>query len=396
MFDLSKIQAAIREFGFDGWLFYDFRGANVLARRILQIPSESMGSRRFFYLVPANGEPQKLVHRIESGALDHLPGEKRIYLRWQELQNALGEMVGRLKNVAMEYSPNNSIPYISKVDCGTVELVRSTGANVESSGNLVQLFEAMWTDAQWRMHQEVSEFTKTAFEKAWKFIADSVRANGSVRETAVQQTILDFFNANDLIWDHGPIVGEGPNSGDPHYEPQVGHDAEIKENSFVLIDLWAKLPRENAVYSDLTKTGFVGNRVPEKYEKIFQIVAAARDAAIQFARDAFSQKQTIQGWQIDDVCRNVIEDAGYGEFFVHRTGHNIGQEIHGNGANIDNLETHDERQILPGTCFSIEPGIYLEEFGVRSEVDVFVDRDGQVHVTGGLQTSVLPILEAYS
>ncbi len=396
MFDLSSIQAALRDFGFDGWLLYDFRGSNVLARRILQFPSEAMGSRRFFYLIPANGEPQKLVHRIESGALDHLPGEKRVYLRWQELQNAIKEMLGGMKKVAMEYSPQNSIPYIAKVDCGTVELVQSTGAKVLSSGDLVQLFEATWSDEQWQMHQEVSKFTEAAFDKAWRFIADSVRGSGSVRETAVQQVILDHFKDNDLITDHGPIVGEGPHSGDPHYEPQVGSDAEIKAGSFVLIDLWAKLNREDAVYSDLTKTGFVGESVPEEYEKIFQIVANSRDAAIEFVKDAFGKGEPIQGWQVDDACRNVIEDAGYGEYFVHRTGHNIGQETHGNGANIDNLETHDERRILPGTCFSIEPGIYLPEFGVRSEVDVFVDRDGGVHVTGGIQTNVLPVLKAYA
>ncbi len=391
MFDLPAIQAALREYGFDGWLLYDFRGSNVLARRILKIPSEAMGSRRFFYLIPAEGEPQKLVHRIEAGALDHVPGEKRVYLRWEELHKHLGEMLGGMKKVAMEYSPNNSIPYIAKVDCGTVELVRSKGAEVESSGNLVQLFEATWSDEQWQMHQEVSKFTEAAFDVAWKFILESVRAKGAVRETAVQQVILDHFKTNNLLTDHGPIVGEGPHSGDPHYEPQVGSDAEIKEGSFVLIDLWAKLNREHAVYSDLTKVGFLGESVPEKYEKIFQIVANSRDAAIEFVRSAFSKGETIQGWQVDDACRNVIEDAGYGEFFVHRTGHNIGQETHGNGANIDNLETHDERRILPGTCFSIEPGIYMDEFGVRSEVDVYIDRAGGVHVTGGLQQNVLAV-----
>lgn len=395
MLDVTSIQAAIREFGFDGWLLYDFRGSNILARRILQISPQAMGSRRFFYFIPVKGEPQKLVHRIESGALDHLPGAKQIYLRWQELRNHLGNILGGAKNVAMEYSAKNSIPYIAKVDAGTVELVQSLGATVGSSGDLVQLFEATWSDEQWAMHQEVSKFTEAAFDKAWAFIAEQVRTKGSVRETAVQQVILDHFEQNNLFTDHGPIVGEGPHSGDPHYEPQAGKDAEIKEGSFVLIDLWAKLKRPDAVYSDLTRTGFVGETVPEKYTKIFNIVTAARDAAIAFARDAFSRNEPIQGWQVDDACRTVIEAAGYGEYFVHRTGHNIGQETHGNGANIDNLETHDERRILPRTCFSVEPGIYLDEFGVRSEVDVYVDGDGQVHVTGGLQREVLPVLKAF-
>ncbi|WLD14780.1 M24 family metallopeptidase [Planctellipticum variicoloris] len=393
MFDLIRMQSAIRDFGFEGWLLYDFRESNILARRVLQLPDSMHTSRRFACFIPAEGEPRRLVHRIESGVLDHIPGEKTVYLRWQEFEAGIATLIGGAKRIAMEYAPRNSNPYISRVDAGTVELVRSFGAEIGSSGDLVQLFEAVWDESQWQMHEAAGQVTNAAFSVAWTFIADAIRANGVTTEWAVQQAILEHFEANHLTTYSPPIVGVNAHSGDPHYETGM---TEIRQGDFVLVDLWAKLKEPRAVYSDLTRTGFVGEAVPEKYDAIFQIVARARDAAIQTVRDAFAEGRTLPGWQVDDACRKVIEEAGYGPYFVHRTGHSIGQEVHGNGANIDNLETHEERLILPGCCFSIEPGIYLPEFGVRSEVDVFVDHQRQVHVTGGaLQTEVVPILKQY-
>lgn len=393
MFDLDRIQSALREFGLDGWLLFDFRGSNPLARRVLELDADAMGTRRCLYCVPAQGEPMKLVHRIESSALDHLPGAKHVYLRWQELEAGIGRLVGGLDKVAMEYSPRGGNPYISRVDAGTIELVRSFGVEVVPSGDLIQLFEAAWDDDQWAMHQEAAVHTNSAFAAAWAFIAEQVRQNGSVEELAVRQTILDHFERRSLVTDHPPIVAVGPHSGDPHYETGTGESTVIREGDFVLVDLWAKLDKPRAVYSDLTRVGVVGESVSERHREIFEIVAAARDAAIDRVRDAMQSHQPLQGWQVDRAARDVIEQAGYGEYFVHRTGHNIGQETHGNGANIDDLETHEDRHILPRTCFSIEPGIYLPEFGVRSEVDVFVDADRVVHVTGGeVQSEVLPIL----
>lgn len=383
MFELTAIQRALRELRLDGWLLCDFRGSNVLAQRILKLPAGLHATRRFAYFVPTEGAPQKLVHRIERGNLDHLPGEARVYLRWQDYEAGLAALVGGAKTIAMEYSPRNANPYVSRVDAGTLELVRSFGAEVVSSGDLVQLFEATWDDAQWQMHLAAEKVTTSAYDRAWQFIAERVRSAGSVRETEVQAEIMRHFAEHDLITDHPPIVGVGPHSGDPHFAPSVADDGEIRAGSFVLIDLWAKLNRPHAVYSDLTRVGYVGEEIPEQYRRIFAIVAAARDAGIAFVRDAFASHRPLQGWQVDQAVRDVIEQAGYGEYFVHRTGHNIGQETHGNGANMDNLETHDERLILPRTCFSIEPGIYLPEFGVRSEINVFVDANSQVHVTGG-------------
>jgi Xaa-Pro aminopeptidase len=393
MIDLAAMQAAISEQGIDAWLLYDFRGMNILARRVLGLDGGAMLSRRWFYLIPAKGEPRKLVHRIEPAALDSLPGSKQHYMRWQELEAGVQSLVMGCKRVAMEYIPRNANPYVSRVDAGTIELVRSFGPEITSSGDLVQLFEACWDNEQWAMHQEAAKHTRSAYDAAWKFIADGVRSGAAIRETDVQQRILGHFKQHGLVCDHPPICAVNAHSGDPHYEPVAGKDAPIRENDFVLIDLWAKLDKPRAVYSDLTWTGFVGKEVPEKYQKIFQVVAGARDAAINRVRDAFAKREPLQGAHVDKAARDVIVQAGYGEFFVHRTGHSIGQEVHGNGANMDSLETREERRVLPRTCFSVEPGIYLKEFGIRSEVDVFVDANSHVHVTGGTpQTEVLAIL----
>jgi Xaa-Pro aminopeptidase len=393
MFDLDKIQAALKQFNLDGWLLYDFRGSNVLARRVLDLDDSHITSRRFLYFIPVEGTPQKLVHRIESGTLDHLPGNKTVYLRWQELEAGIQSIIGSAKQIGMEYSPRNGNPYISKVDAGTIELVKSFGVNIVPSGDLIQLFEATWTTEQWDMHLEADCCTTSSFDMAWKFIAQQVRSGGSVEEVTVQQRIMQHFADHNMVTSHAPIVAVGPHSGDPHYETGTGENTAITEGSFVLIDQWCKLDKPNSVYSDLTRTGYVGSSVPDEYTKIFNIVAAARDAAINCVKSAYAQGQPLQGWQVDQSCRDVIDAAGYGEFYVHRTGHSIGQETHGNGANIDNLETHEERLVLPGTCFSIEPGIYLPEFGVRSEINVFIDQKKTVHVTGGpVQTEVVSIV----
>ncbi len=396
MFELSNVQAALKQFSLDGWLFYDFRGSNVLTRRILDIPDEPMGSRRFFYFVPQSGQPVKLVHRIESEILDHLPGEKIVYLKWQELEAGIETILREVKRIAMEYSPRNSNPSISRVDAGTVELVRESVESIVSSGDLFQLFEAVWDAEQWELHQKAGVETDKAFEIAWSFIATQIREQGGIEEAAVSDVIMQHFKHSGLTTYHPPIVAREAHSGDPHYETGTGGDTTIREGDFVLIDLWAKLDVPRAVYSDMTRVGFVGQHVPESYSKIFQIVAEARDAGISLVEQAFESDTSIQGWEVDQACRDVIEQAGYGAYFVHRTGHNIGQETHGNGANMDNLETHEERLVLPQTCFSIEPGIYLPEFGVRSEVNVFVDAQKKVHVTAGKrQTEILPILREY-
>jgi len=396
MLDLPAIQSALRDSKLDGWLVCDFRGSNLLGRRVLGFDDKDIKSRRWFYFIPASGEPRKLVHAIESGALDALPGAKTIYLRWQELEAGIQSLVSFARRIAMEYSPRNANPYVSRIDAGTIELVRSFGVEIVSSGDLIQQFEATWDDEQQAMHLTAAVYTNSAYEEAWQFIAKRVRVVGNVRETEVQAHIMQHFRTNHLTTYHPPIVAANEHSGDPHFETSLTTDHSIRPGDFVLIDLWAKLDQPRSVYSDLTRVGFVGQEVPEKYERIFQIVAAARDAAIAKVRDAFAARRPLQGWEVDQACRDVIEQAGFGKQFIHRTGHNIGQEVHGNGANMDNLETHEERLVMPRTCFSVEPGIYVPEFGVRSEVNVLIGPDEQVHVTGGpLQRNVVPILATF-
>jgi Xaa-Pro aminopeptidase len=389
--DIPAIQVALQQFGIDGWLLYDFRGSNPLARRVLHIPDGAMLTRRWFYFIPARGEPQKLLHRIEPKALDHVPGAAKTYLKWQQFEAGVGDLVRGLKTVAMEYVPRNANPYVSRVDAGTIELVKSYGVEVMPSGDLIQMFEACWDDDQWAMHQEAAKHTTSAYDAVWQFIGERTRDGGSVRETEVQQHILDHFHLHGLTTDHPPIVGVGPHSGDPHYEPKAGSDGLIRQGDFVLVDLWAKLAKPRAVYSDLTRVAFVGDTIPAKFVEVFNVVAAAREAAIQRVRTAFANGEQLQGWQVDRAARDAIEKAGYGDYFIHRTGHSIGEDDHGNGANMDDLETHETRRVLPRTCFSIEPGIYLPEFGVRSEVNVYIDAAGGVHVTGGEQWEIVRI-----
>jgi Xaa-Pro aminopeptidase len=393
MFDLPAVQKAIQAQGVEGWLLYDFRGSNVLAQRVVGLDEKKL-SRRWFYFVPAKAEPRKLVHAIEPASLDALPGTQKIaYRRWQELEAGVGKLLSGAKRIAMEYSPRNGNPYVGKVDAGTIELVRSFGVDVVSSGDLVQQFEATWDDDQEASHFAASKVTDAAYGVAWEFIADRASAGKTVTELDVQKRIMDHFTANKCTTYSPPIVGVGPHSGDPHYEPTSETNSPIRAGDFVLVDLWAKLDKPRAVYSDLTRVGYVGKDVPEKYTKIFNIVAAARDAGIDCVRKAFAAQRPLTGAEVDDATRAVIDTAGYGDQFTHRTGHNIGQEVHGNGAHIDGLETRDDRRIMPRTCFSIEPGIYLPEFGVRSEVDVYIDKNGQVHVTGGeIQREIVRIV----
>ncbi|MCS7270856.1 MAG: M24 family metallopeptidase [Gemmataceae bacterium] len=382
MIDVPAIQTALQEFECDGWLLYDFRGLNQLAQRLLGLEEKKL-SRRWFYLIPARGEPRKLVHAIEPWALDSLPGSRLVYRRWQELEHGVGQLLGGMRRVALEYSPRNANPYVSRVDAGTVELVRACGCEVVSSGDLIQLFEATWDAFQEQTHFEAARLCRAAFDVAFDFVLAQVRQQGAVTESAVQQCILDFFARHELETYSPPIVAAGAHSGDPHFETSPHRDVSIGPETYLLIDLWAKKKQPRAVYADYTRVAYVGQRVPEDIERIFRVVAAARDAGIRLVQDAFAQRRSLQGWEVDAVVRDVIDSAGYGDYFTHRTGHNIGQEVHGNGAHLDGFETREERRLIPRTAFSIEPGIYLPQFGVRSEVNLYIDAHGQVHVTGG-------------
>ena len=391
---IEMIQAALREEGIDGWLLYNFRGSNVFATRILDLPKHLMHTRRYFYLVPASGEPKKLVHAIEQWNLDALPGGKSIYLSWQSIEEGLAAMLKGMKKVAMEYSPRNAIPYVSNVDAGTVELVRSAGVEVVSSANLVQRFEARWDEDQRTNNFETAKHLREIVDLTFGFIKKRITESSPITDYDVQQFMLADFGKRGIVTESDPNCSVNANSANPHYEPTKEIHSPIKRGDFVLIDLWAKKDVPRSVYADITWTGYVGESVPEEYTKIFEIVKNARNAALEFVRTGMRESREIFGWQADDAARAVIKRQGYAEAFMHRTGHSIGESIHGNGANLDNLETRDERKIIPETSFSIEPGIYLAgRFGVRTEIDVYVSAEREVIVTGEpMQEAMIAIL----
>ncbi len=388
--NIEAIQNALEKQKLDGWLFYDILHRDPIAYRVLGL-DHALAKRRWFYMIPAKGSPRKLVHRIEAATLDSLPGDKMLYAAAEELEKNLKKLVGGAKKVAMQYSPKNLIPYVSLVDAGTVELVRAEGCKVVSSADLIQEFEAAWTPEQLVSHRaagvEIDRITQAAFAEA----ARRVRARKAFTEYDLQQWILGQFRASGVTTDSPPIVAVGPHSGDPHYVPHERDSSPVRKGDLLLLDIWGKTLAPNSVYYDITWTGYLGAKVPPKYAKIFSIVRKARDAAVNFVEEHVRAGRAIEGWQVDRAAREVIRKAGYAKYFVHRTGHNIGQEVHGAGANMDSLETRDIRRIIPHTCFSVEPGIYLPEFGVRSEVNVYVD-EGRAEVTGAVQTELLKLL----
>jgi Xaa-Pro dipeptidase len=386
----DRIQEVLRESGLDGWLFFDHHRRDPLAYRILRIPDGVQPTRRWYYFVAANGEPRKLVHRIESGALDSLPGTKDLYSSWTDQQNKLRALLAGCSRIAMQYSPSCAIPYVSLVDAGTVELVRGTGVEVVSSADLVQQFEARWTEQQFTKHIEAGKLVDGARRAAFELIGERLRSQAEVSEYEVQQFIRNDFERSGLITDHGPIVAVNAHASDPHYEPARERSAQIKAGDVVLIDLWAKLAQPDAVYYDVTWTGFCGAVVPENVQNVFEIVRDARKRASQFAARKASSDEQFAGYEVDDAARGYITEQGYGEYFFHRTGHNIGTDVHGTGANMDNLESHDDRRVIAGTCFSVEPGIYLPEFGIRSEVNVYVG-DRFARVTGEEQEQMVRV-----
>src|SRR3989475_3680252 len=388
--DITSIQADLRAAKVDGWLFYDFRGRDPIAQRILHLP-EAMRTRRWFYFVPANGNPGKLVHKIESGSLAALPGETRFYAGQDELRKNLSKLLGRAKKVAMQYSPKNEIPYVSMVDAGTIELVRGAGAKVVSSADLVQKYDACWSAAQLESHLSAGVAIDQIVRGAFAYAAGSVREKKALTEYDLKEWILKEFEAAGLWTEEGPDIAVNAHASDPHYGPTAESAAPIREGDLLLLDVWGKKKTPGSVYYDVTWMGYLGAKVPEKYAKIFKVVREARDKATHLIREQVAAGKPLQGRQVDQAARGVIEKAGYGKYFFHRTGHSIGEKVHGNGANMDGIETHDVRHLIPGTCTSVEPGIYLPEFGIRSEVNVYIG-EKEAQVTGAIQKELLALL----
>jgi len=389
--NLQAIQEALREIGADAWLFYDHHYRDPIAYRILGLGGGLHVTRRWYYLVPAYGEPKKLVHRIESLRLDALPGQKEEYSSWQELEAKLEQLTDGSTKIAMQYSPRNAIMYVSMVDAGTVELLRSWGKQIVSSADMVSRFEAVLTEEQVASHYKAQALLDEILAAGWKQIGERVRSGGT-DEYAMVNWLKEKIEQAGMITEHGPNVSVGPNAADSHYEPSPSSSRAIRKGDFVLIDIWSKMAGDpNAVWYDITWTGVVDREPTDREQQTFASVTAARDAAIKTVEEAFASNRPIAGWEADEAARTVIRNAGQSTWFTHRTGHNIAIELHGNGAHLDNLETHDERLILPMTCFSVEPGLYYPgEFGVRSEVNM-ITRPGKAVVTGKIQRELVRI-----
>jgi Xaa-Pro aminopeptidase len=389
-FQLNEIQTDLRAAKLDGWLFYDFRGRDPIAQRILDLPN-AMRTRRWFYFVPAKGTPKKLVHKIETGSLAALPGDTVYYSGQNELRTNLKKILGRAKKVAMQYSPKNSIPYVAMVDAGTVELVKSCEVKVVTSADLVQKYEACWTAVQLQSHLTAGKAIDRIVREAFALAARGVRDGKPLTEVALQQFILTEFEKADIATEESPDVAVNAHASDPHYAPSNERPTEIKEGDLLLLDVWGKLKTPGSVYYDIAWVGYLGAKVPEKYAKVFRVILQARDNAVELIQSAIAAGKPLQGWQVDKAARSVVEKAGYGKYFIHRTGHSIGQTVHGNGVNMDGLETYDSRHLIPRTCNSVEPGIYLQDFGMRSEVNVYIDQN-EARITGAVQREILALL----
>jgi Xaa-Pro aminopeptidase len=386
---VPAVQRALEEDGLDGWLLYDFNGSNPIAARLSGLASSGkMTTRRWYYLVPAKGAPRGLVHKIERHNLDHLPGEKRAYAGREELASGLRELLGGVRRVAMEYSPRNAIPYVSRVDGGTVEAVRETGVEVCSSGDLVQRFEAVWSDAALTTHQRASDSLYRIKDRAFDLVRAHLADAKPLTEFDVQSAMLTWFEEEGLISDSSPAVSAQENAGNPHYHPSRDVHRAIRPGELLLLDLWGKLQTPGAVFADITWMGFTGPKVPAEYAKAFAAVREGRDAAVDLVQTAVRAGREIRGFEVDRACRAVVERAGFGREFIHRTGHSLGETVHGNGVHMDDYETHDDRRLLPGTGFTIEPGVYTDRYGVRTEINMFVD-EREARVTGPAQQEIV-------
>jgi Xaa-Pro dipeptidase len=393
--NLDAIQSALRDASFDGWLFYDHHHRDPVAERILSLDPKAHITRRWYYFIPAKGAPRKLVHRIEQGRLDALPGSKTQYSSWQELHAGIADLLGNANRIAMQYSPNNDIMYVSMVDAGTVEFLRGLGKEIVTSADLISQFEAVLTRQQIASHKQAQKIIDEIVAAGWQQIARRMRPSKGKKPRVLtefdhKQWLATAMRRAGLVWENGPDVSVNANTSDSHYEPTASRSARIRKGDFILVDIWGRIDKPGSLYYDITWTGVVGREPKEIEQKVFNTVRDARDAGIAVVEQAFAQKRPICGFEADDAVRSVIRAAGYAEFFTHRTGHNIARELHGSGAHLDNLETHDARRILPNTCFSVEPGIYLPEFGVRSEVNMLT-APGKAWVTGRIQKELVRI-----
>jgi Xaa-Pro dipeptidase len=390
--DIGAVQAALRADGLDGWLLYDFRGLNPIAAEMTRVAHQNghLATRRWYYLIPATGEPRGLVHAIERDALAHLPGKTERYAGREQLDAGIRRLVAGWRRVAMEYSPNCAIPYIARVDAGTVELVRQAGVEVVSSGDLVQRFLAVWDDRAMETHREAAEKLYRIKDRAFAEIGRRLASGIDTTELDIQAQMVGWFRTEGLVSDSPPNVSAAENAGNPHYLPTATVHRAIHPEELVLLDLWGKVERPGAVFADITWVGYTGRQPADRHVRAFAAACAARDAAVALVQRATAAGQELRGWQVDRAASSVLRSAGYGDRILHRTGHSLGEDVHGTGVNMDDYETHDDRRLLIGTGFTIEPGLYFDDFGVRTEINMIVQAREAV-VTGPLQTGIVAL-----
>lgn len=390
--DVAAVQGALRKANLDGWLLYDFHGSNPIAARLAGLTGGGhMTTRRWYYLIPAHGAPRGLVHAIERHNLDRLPGDKTVYAGRQQLDSGLTNLLQGMRRVAMEYSPMCAIPYLSRLDAGTAEAIRAMGVEIFSSGDLVQQFEASWTPAQLASHQVASAALYRIKDRAFASAAAAVRAGHGLSEYALQQQMVEWFAEEGLVSDSAPVVAVDANAGNPHYLPTAGQSHAISAGQVLLLDLWGKTKEPGAVFADITWVGVTASSVADETARAFSAIAEARDAAVRLVEEAAQHDRDLHGWEVDRAARQVLEERGYGPHILHRTGHSLGENVHGNGVHMDDYETHDDRRLLPGTGFTVEPGLYFDTFGVRTEVNVFRG-DHEATVTGPRQREIVTLL----
>jgi len=389
--DVAGIQRALRAERLDGWLLYDFHGSNPIAVQLTGVGAgPHMTTRRWYYLIPADGAPRALVHAIERHNLDHLPGTRSVYAGRAQLDAGLDHLLAGMKRVAMEYSPHCAIPYISRVDAGTAEAIRARGVEILSSGDLVQQFEATWTPAQLASHRAASDALYRIKDRAFEAAAAALRAGQTRTEYELQQDMVRWFAEEGLVSDSAPVVAVGPNAGNPHYLPTAEQSAPIAPDEVLLLDLWGKQNIQGAVFADITWVGVTASRVPPEAARAFAAIARARDEAVRVVQQGAQDGSDVRGWEVDRAARGVLEGEGFGRWILHRTGHSLGESVHGNGTHMDDYETHDERRLLPGTGFTIEPGLYFGDFGVRTEINVY-RAEREAVVTGPRQTEIVTL-----
>ena len=389
--DIAAIQRALRAGGLDGWLLYDFHGSNPIAARLAGLTGGAlMTTRRWYYLIPAEGHPRGIVHAIERHNLDALPGVRMVYASHEQLDSALSTILAGCTRIAMEYSPGCAIPYLSRVDAGTAEAVRQRGVDIISSGDLVQQFEASWNSAQLTSHRAASEALYRIKDLAFAAARLALQNRMPLTEYELQQQMVGWFDGEGLVSDSPPVVAIGANAGNPHYLPTPERSSTLVPNQVLLLDLWGKRRETGAVFADITWVGFTGEQIPEAPARAFEAIVTARDAAVALVEEAARTGRDLRGWEVDRTARAVLEQAGFADHILHRTGHSLGEQVHGNGVHLDDYETHDDRRLLPGAGFTIEPGLYFDSFGVRTEINMFRG-DREARVTGPRQAAIMTL-----